>query len=52
MWCLQPAGGGEAGKNDPGRDLLSGPEDWPGVEWPAEPIGKNTPQVLANERMR
>ena len=25
-------------------DLESNPEDWPDVEWPSQPIGKNAPQ--------
>ena len=41
----QPADGGDAGTQDPGKDLLSGPEDWPGVEWPTQPIGKNAAQT-------
>ena len=41
----QPAGGGDAAIKDPGNDLLSGPQDWPGVEWPTEPIGKNSAQT-------
>ena len=44
-WVAQPADGGEAGTQDPGKDLLSGPEDWPGVEWPTQPIGKNAAQT-------
>ena len=44
-WVPQPADGGDAGIEDPGKDLLSGPEDWPGVEWPTQPIGENTAQT-------
>jgi hypothetical protein len=36
-WTPQPQG-------EPAIDLLSNPEDWPGVEWPATPIGMNAPQ--------
>lgn len=38
MWLPQADDGAST-------DLLSGPEDWPGVEWPSTPIGKNAPQT-------
>lgn len=32
-------------ENGESTDFLSGPADWPGVEWPSTPIGKNAAQT-------
>jgi hypothetical protein len=39
QWQPQPTPPTEA------TNILSGPDDWPGVEWPITPIGKNAPQT-------